>query len=282
MARTITYYYPDENNPSAIKVFQDRSSQIRGFSFKRDYLKDLAKEDYAKNYAVYFLFNDEADTNGRKTIYIGQSRHGAERIGNHDRNKDFWTYCIMFVSDNNIFDANVIDYMEYHFINSLKKSSLYTLNNSEPRNSEPNLSAFDKITYKNYISQIEFLLKAEGVNFIESEKRQSVEYYLPKSSRYKAKVYFQDGKFIVEQGSVVFKPKEKMRNYSDEGRLFERLSSDINALIAEGKLEDMGDRCKTLVKISFPSVSSAASFISGAPQNGWAFFNNIQELRTED
>ena len=47
MPRTITYYYPDENNPSAIKVFQDRSSQIRGFYFKRDYLKDVAKEDYA-------------------------------------------------------------------------------------------------------------------------------------------------------------------------------------------------------------------------------------------
>ena len=93
-------------------------------------------------------------------------------------------------------------------INTLKKSSLYTLNNSEPRNSEPNLSAFDKIIYNNYIAQIEFLLKAEGVNFIESEKRQSVKYYLPKSSRYQAQVYFQDGKFIVEQGSVVFKPKE--------------------------------------------------------------------------
>ena len=74
MPRTITYYYPDENNPSAIKVFQDRSSQIRGFYFKRDYLKDVAKEDYATNYAVYFLFSDEADTNGFKTIYIGQSK----------------------------------------------------------------------------------------------------------------------------------------------------------------------------------------------------------------
>lgn len=66
MPRTITYYYPDENNPSSVKVFQDRSSQIRGFFFKRDYLKEVAKEAYATNYAVYFLFSDEADTKGIK------------------------------------------------------------------------------------------------------------------------------------------------------------------------------------------------------------------------
>ena len=34
MPRAITYYYFDENNPSAIKVFQDHSSQIKGFYFK--------------------------------------------------------------------------------------------------------------------------------------------------------------------------------------------------------------------------------------------------------
>ena len=134
MARTITYSYIDENNPSAIKVFQDRSSQIRGFYFKRDYLKDMAKEEYATNYAVYFLFSDASDSNGYKTIYIGQSKQGAARVGNHEKNKDFWTYCIMFVSDNNVFDANAIDYMEYHFINLLKKSGTYRLDNTEARN----------------------------------------------------------------------------------------------------------------------------------------------------
>ena len=279
MPRTITYYYPDENNPSAIKVFQDRSSQIRGFYFKRDYLKDVAKEDYATNYAVYFLFSDEADTNGFKTIYIGQSKLGAGRIGNHDKNKDFWTYCIMFVSDNNIFDANVIDYMEFHFINLLKKSSLYTLDNTEPRNKEPNLSSFDKTTYQTYIQQIEFLLKAEGINFIEREKKPSVKYYLPKSKNYNAKVYFQDGNFVVEEGSIVHKPKEALKNWSDEGRLYQRLTNVINSLIDDNKLEDLGDTCRTLVKLPFSSVSSAAAFISGAAQNGWIFFNDIQELR---
>jgi len=32
-------------------------------------------------------------------------------------------------------------------------------------------------------------------------------------------------------------------------------------------------------RLAVPSVSSAAVFISGAAQNGWIFFNGIQELK---
>lgn len=279
MARTITYYYPDETNPSSIKVFQDRSSQIRGFYFKRDYLTEVAKEEYATNYAVYFLFNDEEDPDGRKTVYIGQSRLGAERIIDHSRYKDFWTHCILFVSDNNIFDANVIDYMEYHFINLLKKSSSYALDNTEPRNKEPNLSVFDKTTYQTYLQQIEFLLKAEGVNFVEREKKFDVKYYYPRSKNYQAKLYFQDGKFVVEADSIINKPKERLKTWRDDGKFYDKLNNRIVRLLKEEKLEDLGDSCRTLVKITFSSPSAAAELISGTAQNGWEFFKDIEELR---
>lgn len=281
MARTITYYYPDGDNPSAVKIFQDRSSQIRGFYFKRDYLKDVAKEEYATNYSVYFLFNDGADANDHRTIYIGQSKLGAGRISSHEKNKDFWTYCIMFVSDNNVFDANAIDYMEYHFINLLKESSVYTLENTEVRNREPNLSSFDKTTYHTYIQQIEFLLKAEGMNLVERKKNPNVKYYLPRSEKFEARVYFQDGKFVVEEGSIIKKPKDSVKNWSDEGRFYQRLTSEIDRLIKDGKIENQGETCRTLVKLPFTSASAAASFISGASQNGWAFFKDIEELRRE-
>ena len=112
MARTITYYYPDETAPSSLKVFQDRSSQIRGFYFTRDRLEDIAKEENASNYAIYFLMGNSDDEYHTATIYIGQSKNGAGRINDHKQKKSFWSHCIMFVSDNNAFDMNVIDYME--------------------------------------------------------------------------------------------------------------------------------------------------------------------------
>ena len=143
------------------------------------------------------------------------------------------------------------------------------------------MSSFDKTTNLSYIQQIEFLLKAEGINLVEREKRDNVKYYFPRSKKYSAKVYFQDGSFVVEEGSLIQKPKEGLKNWSDEGRLYQKLTKDINLMIAKGIIENLGDTYKTLVKVPFPSVSAAAGFISGTAQNGWTFFKDIQELRNE-
>lgn len=279
MAKTVTYYYPNEDNPSSMKVFQDRGSQIRGFYFKRDYLKEISLEVYANNYAVYFLFSDDSQDSLEK-IYIGQSKQGAGRINNHFNNKDFWNYCIMFVSDNNVFDANAIDYMEYYFIDLMKKSSLYTMDNKAMRKDEPNLSNFDKTTYLSYIKQIEFLLKAEGINLIENEKKVWSKYYEPKRKNYLARIYFQDGNFIVEKDSIILRPKPKLKTWSDNGKLYEKLNERIDQLLSDSKLESIDQvTYRTLVKIPFSSVSGAAQFISGSAQNGWTFFEGVIEVK---
>lgn len=63
-------------------------------------------------------------------VYIGQSINGAKRIEEHVKGKDFWSYAIMFVTDNNSFDKLSIDYLEYEFIQRFKKSS-YVLTNRD-------------------------------------------------------------------------------------------------------------------------------------------------------
>ena len=111
MARAITYYYPDESAPSSLKVFQDRSSQIRGFYFTRDRLEDIVEVENAGNYAIYFLLGNDDDEHPISTIYVGQSKNGAGRIIDHKYKKTFWSHCIMFVSDNNAFEAGFQAYV---------------------------------------------------------------------------------------------------------------------------------------------------------------------------
>ena len=53
-------------------------------------------------------------------IYVEQSRNNAYRMQSHDINKMFWSFCLMFVTDNNYFDYMTIDYMEYYFIGELE------------------------------------------------------------------------------------------------------------------------------------------------------------------
>ncbi|WP_028274714.1 GIY-YIG nuclease family protein [Atopococcus tabaci] len=175
--KTITYFYPDTKKAAYLKVFQDRTNQIKGFYFTKEHIKEIEKLDSSTNYAIYFLF-DNSDLDNKKT-YIGQSINGVKRIFDHINKKDFWSYCILFVTDNNSFDKLTIDYMEYEFIKRFKKSS-FTLMNKDPRTNEPNISMYDKPNILAYINQIEFLLSAEGVSIdtISTEQLNERFYYL--------------------------------------------------------------------------------------------------------
>lgn len=303
-SKTITYYYPDGENPSAVKIFQDRSSQVRGFRFKKDYLSLVQKEEHSDSYGIYFLLGENHGVKEKREVYVGQSKLGIQRIFSHNRNKDFWVDCIMFVSDNNIFDTNAIDYMEYYFINLIKNSSRYTLNNVEQRNKEPNLNYLDKMVYETYLNQIEFLLKAEDIyldskqdedalqntsNISQSkpettsneykENYDSSKLYFPKSEKYNASIKYENGLFILTKNSIVHKPKKRMLNWSDGGNLYRILVKEQREYEESGLLEDMGDKYKVLSEIPFKNPSAAGKVVSGTSVNGWDFFTNIQELK---
>lgn len=304
LSKTITYYYPDGENPSAVKIFQDRSSQVRGFRFKRKYLNLVQKEEHSDGYGIYFLLGENLGIKEKREIYVGQSKLGVQRILNHSRNKDFWVDCIMFVSDNNIFDTNAIDYMEYYFINLIKNSPQYVLNNVEQRNKEPNLNYLDKMVYETYLTQIEFLLKAEGI-YLNSKQNENVlqrvskvlqskpettsnehkenyassKLYFAKNEKYNASIRYENGLFILTKGSIINKPRKEMLNWSDDGKLYRRIVKEQSEYEEKGLLKDIGDKYKVLEEIPFKSPSRAGVFVSGTSVNGWEFFKDIKELR---
>lgn len=304
LSKTITYYYPDGENPSAVKIFQDRSSQVRGFRFKREYLNLVQKEEHSDGYGIYFLLGENLGIKEKREIYVGQSKLGIQRIFNHNRSKDFWVDCIMFVSDNNMFDTNAIDYMEYYFINLIKNSPQYVLNNVEQRNKEPNLNYLDKMVYETYLNQIEFLLKAEGI-YLDSkqdedalqsvskvlqskpettsneykENYDSSKLYFPKSEKYNASIKYENNLFILTENSIINKPRKEMLNWSDGGKLYRKIVEEQSEYEESGLLEDIGDKYRVLSEIPFKSPSGAGIIVSGASVNGWEFFKNIKELR---
>ena len=310
LTRTITYYYPVSKEQSAVKVFQDRSSQIRAFYFEREYLNRISKEEHALNYGVYFLFGPQVAEGEKREIYVGLSKNGAKRIESHVRKKDFWKHCIVFVSDNNIFDTGTIDFLEHYFIHEVEKSSNYKLTNIDMRTNQPNINKFDELTYASYVSQIQFLLNAEGVVFEpkvgfndeaecakpvkQQKKSRSIEeaiklfdgkIYQPKSKVDKAKKYsllFKDGLSHLTAGSLVHKPKDKLANWSDGGFLYNQLLEKINKEESKGNLKDNGDgTLEVLNNIPFKSPSGVCRFAMGCSANGWDRMEGIEEIRSK-
>lgn len=278
MQRVVTYLYPEHENASNLKVFQDRTNQIKAFYFTRDYIKKVEELESGRNYAVYFLFDKTEDGEMTK-VYVGQSRNGAYRMQDHNTNKIFWSFCLMFVTDNNSFDTLTIDYMEYYFIKKLGKSGRYFLENKAMRNTEPNVSIYDKPTVQSYISQIEFLLKAEGINLEEEKSDLHTKFYYPKSDKYNARIFVKDGNFILAKDSIISRPIESSKNWSDEGKFYNRYNNYIEDFLADAKIEKYGENYKALINLTFTSPSGVASLISGYAENGWKFFKEIEELR---
>lgn len=276
MQKTITYLYPDEMNASNLKMYQDRTNQIKAFYFTRESYKQVYELPCSLNYAIYFLFNNSEDEN---LVYIGQSVNGIQRIENHIRGKEFWTFGILFVTDNNSFDKLSIDYLEYEFIQRFKKSS-YVLTNKDLRLNKPNISVYDLPNLEAFIAQIEFLLSAEGIDISEqADNHESTKYYYP-SPKYDARLFIKDGKFVLSVGSEVKRPPESTKEWKDKNH-YKRGNAIIDSYIENEKVKAIDGKLITQVNISFKSPSAPAALIAGLSENGWKFFKGLDDIRSK-
>jgi hypothetical protein len=276
MQKTVTYLYPNDKKASNLKMFQEGGNQIVGCYFTKEGLKDIESLPNTANCAVYFLFNNSEEDESR--VYIGQSVNGIARIKNHVENKEFWTFCIMFVTNNNCFDRLSIDYLEYEFIKKFRSSS-YILTNKANRYNQPNYDIFKKPIFEKYLDQIEFLLSTEGIVLSEPEMDlRYMKYYFPKSENYIGKLYVQDGKFIICKDSVLVRPLEKTKDYS--GNLFSSFNAQIDSFIVDGKVKEVDNKLITVIDLAFSKPSRAAVLISGISANGWTFFVGLDEQRS--
>ncbi len=279
-SKTVNFSYPVFSKAGSLKVFQDLTSQIRGFYFTKSNIKDVEKLDYVNNYSVYFLFEDNKE---EPFVYVGQSENGIKRVKNHLESKTFWNYCIMFVTDNNQFDKTCIDYLEWYFINLFKKT-VFSLDNSQERNKEPNIDEyFTKPTIMSYASQIEFLLEANGIDlntdFMDNQV-QSKEKSFQASNGIEASLYLYDGKFVLKAGSVIKMPQEEAKNWSDGGRFYKRFHKKFNELEETGQtIKDENGVVKLLSDLVCNSPSFAGSLCTGYAVNGWESWKGLSAER---
>lgn len=278
MQRTITYLYPDELKASNLKVFQDRTNQIKGFYFTRDNWQEIERMESSKNYAIYFLFDKSEE--GANKVYVGQSVNGIGRIERHVAEKDFWSFCILLVTDNNSFDKLTIDYLEYMFISKLKRSS-YVLMNKDLRANEPNVSIYDKPYILSYYEQIEFLLNAEGINLKETEIDVEEEKHYKPNNNFMAELFVKNGKFVLTKGSEIRKPIDSSKNWKND-KFYYKYNSIVDDYLNDEKVKVANGKYILTINIAYDNPSLPANLVSGRSENGWRFFKGLNELRTMD
>ncbi|WKA53174.1 GIY-YIG nuclease family protein [Planococcus shixiaomingii] len=275
--KTVMIYFPDSDRASSLKVIQNPTSQIRGFYFTKSQIPKIEALDYANNHAVYFLFSDLEEP----SVYIGQSINGISRIKSHLREKDFWRFGVLFVTDNNSFDRVSIDFLEYYFIQKFAKTQ-YNLENTDRRNNAPNLNLFNRSVLKGFADHIEFLLEALGISFNSIEIiNEDVQYFNAPGS-IQARIYLQDGKFVLHKGSIIKQPVTSSKEWNDGGRFYRRYMRYFETYIGSSQAELLNDQTARLLKdIEFTSPSTPANLCNGHNNNGWKFWVGLEEKREE-
>ncbi len=280
-ARNVTFKYPLQYKADKLKIFQDLNSQIRGFYFTKSLINEVEKQKHSEKHCVYFLFGQEDE------IYIGQSENGIYRIKSHVENKIFWTYCIMFVSDNGTFDKTTIDYLENYFIKSFSGSK-YILENKQAKEKETHTNDFETVRYYNSAKQIEFLLMCNGINIESGIKNNNIKnkrYFI--DNKNKAKLYVEDGKYILGQGSIIkteeyFKQKISEAKGRDVVKQYERFKKTVLQLKKANSLIKKDNYYLTNKDFWFDSPSRPASLVSGNPSNGWEFWQGLNKIREKE
>ncbi len=92
--KTIQIYLPD-GNPRGIRIAEVTSRTVQAIQFPRAMLAEAGRREELNNVCLYVLVGE---IESKRRIYIGETEGLIDRLSRHNRDKDFWTESVVFIS----------------------------------------------------------------------------------------------------------------------------------------------------------------------------------------
>ena len=129
MARpqTIQIFLPD-GSPTSIREAELTNRLIKAVLFPRNKLQEVSSRESVHFTGVYFLFGKKEEES-KPFVYIGEGENCFKRIQNHNRNKDFWTHCLVITTKTDEYTKTDVKFLEHYSINKAKEIDRYNLDN---------------------------------------------------------------------------------------------------------------------------------------------------------
>lgn len=268
MNKQVLQFILEEENPNGI--IECSVDDWFGISYKipRNKLKEASSLKYINNTGVYILLGDDENT-AEKIAYIGEAEDIYNRLSQHNKNKDFWNECIVFVSKDNSLNKAHIKYIEHELYEMSKKASRYIIKN-ESNPTKSSLSNADEIRAEKFISKIKIIANMFGyklfISLVDKNDREDKTLHLTNNGIEYAKGLLTDEGFVVLKGSKV-----------KEG-VFDSLSPSLNGFFnKERSSTDLVDNVYINDHL-FSSPSMAAIAILGRNANGYTEWKNKDNI----
>lgn len=266
--QTIQIFLPD-GNPRGIKIAEITNRTIKAILFPRNQFKAILQRSELANVGFYFLFG-VAD-NGHEMAYIGEAEDCAERLKQHQRNKDFWNYAVVIISQTHAFTKTHVKYLEYMAIKKAGETNRYELDNSAVPN-KPHITESMEADAEDCFEIAKVLLSTLGFPLFDSVAREVVASAPVDVYKLKGNGVEAEGS-LVDDGFVVFKDSRAKATTVPSCHNF--LINLRNELVQSGILVEDGEVYRFTEDYIFSSPSTAGGVILGRSTNGWTKWRNI-------
>ena len=213
------------------------------------------------NPGVYFLIGESSTEDSRKSLYIGEAEKVSDRLSTHqsDREKDFWTKTIVFVSKDGSLNKADVKFLESELIKQAKIVNSWQILNV--KNSVLNsLSESDTIKTRDFLKVLLQIAPLLDLDAFEGSSPKGLTKLFISGPGCKGQGEDQAGGFLVLKGSLLRK--------DGTSSFPERYKAMRQSLISDGRLADLGDSYELTDDYLFTSSSTAASVLLGRSANG--------------
>ncbi|MFR2509347.1 GIY-YIG nuclease family protein [Odoribacter laneus] len=266
--QTIQIFLPD-GNPRGIKIAEITNRTIKAILFPRNQFEAILQRPELANVGFYFLFG-VAD-NGHEMAYIGEAEDCAERLKQHQRNKDFWNYAVVIISQTHAFTKTHVKYLEYVAIKKASETGRYDLDNSAIPN-RPHITESMEADAEDCFEIAKVLLSTLGFPLFDSVAREVVASTPVDVYKLKGNGVEAEGS-LVDDGFVVF--KDSKVKATTVPSCHDYLINMRNELIQSGILTLDGEAYRFTEDYIFSSPSTAGGVILGRSTNGWTKWRTV-------
>jgi hypothetical protein len=266
-ARTIQIYLPD-GNAKGIRIATMTRRDIQAILIPRLLLNKAAEINELQNVSLYFLFGE--DEEGKEKVYIGEAENGLTRLKDHNKNKDFWNYAVLIVSDNikNQYTKTDVSFFENHSIEIAKATKRYELENGNSGR-KGFIQEWRKADLLNDFEIINLLLTTLGFPIFEQKieagkigNNEEIFYCIGRGAEAKGEMT-EEGFVVFEGSTMALKPVPSFIQI-DRVILLEK----------EGYIKREKSMFVFIKDCLFASPSAAAGIVLQRRSNGWEVWKN--------
>jgi hypothetical protein len=265
--QTIQIFLPD-GQPTSIREAELTNRLVKAILFPRNKIQEVAKREMVHFTGVYFLFGNTED-GSKPIVYIGEGENCFKRIQSHNRNKEFWTHCVIITTKTDEYTKTDGKFLEHYCLDKATEIDRYKTDN-DTGSKKPSISESREYDLLDSFETAKILLATLGYPIFQ-EKRKA------KSAK---ELFYCQGKNasaigeLTDDGFLVY--KDGKSNIEETRGMNKWIGILRKRLLEEVILKKENDVYVFQQDYIFNSPSAAAATILGRSANGWTSWKDKQ------